>query len=127
MKFLYVITIMLVAASCAKHAGDRIETAPSALLTISRPTAGQLLKTGDSIQIVALATATAVIHGYELYLTRQNDTTRICSLSVHDHNDTLIIDRRLQPQPKGGYEAHILLKLDHEGHTLHKQVRFATE
>lgn len=128
MKFSHtLLAILYTAASCTKHAGDYKEETPAAALVISLPINNQLYKATDSIRINAFATATAVIHGYDAYLTRQSDTVRLQSVSVHDHNDTLVIDRIFAPLAGGKYEAHILLTLDHDGHTLHKYVSFKTE
>jgi hypothetical protein len=117
----------VLAIACTKHAVDKEEVPASATLNIISPTTDQLINQQDSIRISATAIAAVVMHGYDLYLTKQNDALKLATVSVHDHNDTLVIDKKLAPQPSGNYDAHILLKLDHEGNTLHKKVSFSTQ
>lgn len=123
MKYFFFI-ILICFAACTKHAGDLPEHIPSAIVEISKPTEGQMFNAGDSIQIKATAISTETIHGYDVYLTKQNDTARLYTNHVHDHNDTLFIDQKWKFDNafRGNLEAHILLALDHDGHTLHKKV-----
>jgi hypothetical protein len=128
MKFIYTICSLLsIMASCTKHAGDHAEEIPAATLIISQPAPNQVTNKTDSIRITGTATADAIMHGYDVYLTNQNDTTRLLSTTVHDHNTTLVIDTKFAPQATGNYTAHVLLHLDHDGHTLHKSVNFKTQ
>jgi hypothetical protein len=128
MKSLYIIfVITLITFSCTKHAGDYEEETPQAILVITQPTTGQVISKTDSIHITGSATAPVTMHGYDVYLTKPNDSTRLLSTTVHDHNTTLYINTRMAPQASGNYEAHVLLKLDHDGHILHKSVNFKIE
>jgi hypothetical protein len=68
---------------------------------ITRPTTNQVINKTDSIRITGNATASATMHGYDVYMTKQGDTTRLLSTSVHDHNITLVIDTKFAPQLPG--------------------------
>jgi hypothetical protein len=126
-SYTLLLTVLFTAVSCTKHAGEKEEAAASASLNITFPTTNQVISQQDSIRISASAIAVTVMHGYDLYLTKRSDTVKLVTVSVHDHNDTLLIDKKLAPQPAGNYDAHILLKLDHDGNTLHKKVSFSTQ
>lgn len=108
-------------AGCSKHAGDVPEHIPNASLVLIKPAEGQVFAAGDSIAVVGTAISDQTIHGYEIYLRAAGDTAKLYSVNVHDHNDSLFIDRKFKyvHSYRGAAELHVVLALDHEGHELH--------
>ncbi|TCJ12129.1 hypothetical protein EPD60_16385 [Flaviaesturariibacter flavus] len=123
---------LILFAACSKHAGDTdpgsVE-ADKAQLRVARPTANSIYRIGDTVRIKAEAIAPATIHGYELSIQRPGDTSRIYYAHIHDHNDTLQIDRywvndRAEAQ---GLELRISLTLDHEGNQYVRTIPFIVQ
>ncbi|RYZ19546.1 MAG: hypothetical protein EOO16_19610 [Chitinophagaceae bacterium] len=120
---------LLALLACTRHQGDvpaPATAAEAAMLTIFEPGIQAQYRFGDTLHLRAIATAPATIHGYEWSVCPVNDTTRLYSEHVHDHNDTLHIDRYWvndRPTPVA-LELRITLTLDHEGHTLLRTVPF---
>jgi hypothetical protein len=124
MKY-FLSALCLVCFSCTKHADDIYEHIPNADLQFSKPTAGQVFYTGDSIEVRATAVSRETIHGYDVYLTKHNDTMKLYQYHAHEHNDTLFINKKFRfiNEYKGAVDAHVVLKLDHNtGHNLHQYV-----
>lgn len=118
--------VINIAGACTKHAGD-YTVIPKASIIFSAPQPDKTNKASDSIRVNAVLIAPAIIHGYDVYLTTQADTARLQSISIHDHNDTLVVDQKFAPMSTGKYQAHILVHLDHNGNTEHKAVNFQTQ
>jgi hypothetical protein len=131
MKIIYSLLLLFtisstVFLSCSKHKGDIEENIPVATINFASPTASSVYQKGDSVLIKATAISTATVHGYDIVIRKTNDTTKVFFEHVHDHNDTLIIDKKWKSNLPSAtnMEAQVILYLDHEGHTGSKKVSF---
>jgi hypothetical protein len=131
MKKIFQFTIILIITSsllfsCTKHKDDIIEPVPTASINFTSPLPGQIYPSADSVPIMATAIAKATIHGYDLRINKVNDTATCLFTHIHDHNDTLYINKKWKSSFTGpeDMEVTITLYLDHEGHTLVKKSAF---
>jgi len=125
--FLSVFTFVLI--SCAKHKDDIEEHIPAHTISFSSPQSITPYQFGDSVAIKATAISSETIHGYDLIIRKSNDTTKIFFQHVHDHNDTLLINKKWKNSVTGpaNMEAQIILYLDHDGHTGSKKAAFKVQ
>ena len=119
--FLLVVSIFFL--SCAKHKGDIEEDIPAASVNFLSPAQNAVYK-GDSVTIQAVGISTEPIHGYDITIKKQNDTSVYFFKYVHEHNDTVYISEKWKSELHTNLEASITLYLDHEGHTSTKKVGF---
>ena len=128
MKRILILSLSAIALffiSCSKHADDLEDTTPKATIHFYSPVEGATFSSGDSINITATAISTATVHGYDLIIRKLNDTTKIYSAHIHDHNDTLQVNTKWKATVSNAVlEAEIVLALDHSGHTAAKKTSF---
>ena len=119
----------IVFLSCTKHKDDIEENIPVSTISFSSPTASSVYQSGDSVLIKATAISTATVHGYDIIIRKASDTTKIFFQHVHDHNDTLYIDKKWKNTmtAPANMEAQVILYLDHDGHTGSKKVSFRVQ
>ena len=134
MKIIYSLVLLLSASStvflsCSKHKGDIEENIPVATIKFESPTASTVYQSGDSVRIKGTAISTATVHGYDIIIRKTTDTTKLFFQHVHDHNDTLLIDKKWKNHLSvaANMEAQVILYLDHEGHTGSKKVSFRVQ
>lgn len=121
--------LVLVLISCAKHKDDIEEHIPAHTINFSSPASSTAYQLGDSVAIQATAISSEAIHGYDLIIRKSNDTTKIFFQHVHDHNDTLLVNKKWKNSVAGPatMEAQIILYLDHDGHTGSKKAAFKVQ
>ena len=124
-SFISIVTL----PSCTKHRDDFEERIPVAIINFDSPTASSIYNNGDSVLIKANAVSTETVHGYDVIIKKVNDTTKLFFLHVHDHNDTLLINKKWKNTLTGpaNMEAQIILYLDHDGHTGTKKAAFKVQ
>jgi hypothetical protein len=129
MKKIFVLTVICFLTACSKHANDITIDNPTANVIVYNPTAGAVYHNGDSITISALAIAPAVIHGYDIAIKKGKDTTTCFFEHVHDHNDTIVINKKWKNDLSGSLklEVELTFYLDHDGHTAVIRVPFSVE
>ena len=115
--------------SCSKHRGDIAGVTPSSTVTVFSPAPNFVIHYGDSLEINAMAIAQNVMHGYDLKITRRNDTTALFFYHGHQHNDTLSIKGKWGNTIDTNTDLvlSVLVHLDHDGHTNEKKVAFKVE
>ena len=120
---------LFVFSGCNKHKNDILEENPAAIITFSSPTAGASYHSNDSIAIKGRAIAANTMHGYDLIIKKVSNTTVYYTKHIHDHNDTLVIDQKWKSLQKTAtnLEAHVIVYLDHDGHTASKKVGFTVQ
>lgn len=129
-KLLSIVTTFLFLAvlSCTKHKDDIEDTAPTATVQFFEPTMGSTFKMGDSVSIQALAVSAATIHGYDLVIRKAKDTTKLYFKHVHDHNDTIQVNRKWKADISNAtLEAELVFYLDHDGHIATKKAGFQVQ
>jgi hypothetical protein len=128
-KVISILLLTALIASCTKHKGDIEDAAPVASLMFLNPSINKTYRSGDSVNINALAISSASIHGYDLIIKKQNDTTTCYFLHVHEHNDTININKSWVNNMSGAHkmDAFIKLYLDHDGHVLTGKASFTIE
>jgi hypothetical protein len=119
----------IIGFSCTKHKGDIEDQVPVASLSFIAPAINKSYQQGDTVNVQALAISTASIHGYDLIIKKQTDTTTCYFLHVHEHNDTIRINKNWINNVSGGHkmDAFIKLYLDHDGHTLTGKASFSVD
>jgi hypothetical protein len=129
MKKLISVAGICILAACSKHANDITIDTPTANVIVSEPISGAVYRTGDSVTINAIAIATAVIHGYDIAIKKGNDTTSYYFEHIHDHNDTILVNRKWKSNIGGPLkmEAELTFYLDHDGHVTIKRVPFCIQ
>lgn len=115
--------------SCVKHKDDIEEHIPAYTISFSSPASSTMYQFGDSVSIQATAISAETIHGYDLIIRKSNDTTKLFLQHVHDHNDTLAVNKKWKNTITGpaNMEAQIILYLDHNGHTGSKKALFKVQ
>lgn len=105
---------------------DPVHQIPVGNITITSPVANSVYAFGDTIAITGTAVSTAVIHGYELSVKKVNDTSRYYNEFIHEHNDSLTINKQWYNTISTATDLELVVSLilDHEGHTLIKKVNF---
>ena len=123
---LVILSLTVTLVSCTKHKDDIAENIPVGSINFQSPTNSSTYNTGDSIPIKATAISTASIHGYDIIIRKTNDTTKIFFQHVHDHNDTLYINKKWKSSvlSPANMEAQVILYLDHDGNTFSKKAAF---
>jgi hypothetical protein len=124
MKYILLIAGTFAFQSCTKHKYDIVEHIPNAMLTIYSPATNTFVANSDTIRISALAVSDETIHGYDISILKQNDTTTFYKVHVHDHASVLNIDRKWKdtiPYPVNA-DVIITLILDHNKHTLTRKI-----
>lgn len=126
-SILSVFTLVLI--SCTKHKDDIEEHIPPHTINFSSPAGSIPYQFGDSVSIQAMAISSETIHGYDLVICKSDDTTKIFFQHVHDHNDTLVVNKKWKNSIMGpaNMEAQIILYLDHDGHTGSKKATFKVQ
>jgi hypothetical protein len=129
MKKIFALATICTVAACTKHSDDITIDNPTANITIFQPTQGASFRKGDSIAINALAIAPATIHGYDVAIKKGTDTTTYFFEHVHDHNDTIVVNKKWKNQLDGPLklEVELTFYLDHDGHTAIKRVPVSVE
>ena len=125
-SFLFVLIVMW---SCTKHRGDVEGITPSSTITVFSPAPNLVIHYGDSLDINASAIAQNTMHGYDLKITRRNDTTALFFYHGHQHNDTLSIKNKwanMIDKP-ADLVLTVVVHLDHDGHTKEKKVAFKSQ
>lgn len=96
-----------------------------ASIIINSPVAGEVYQAGDGIAIQAIAISSEDLHGYDVFITKANDTTSYFFTHIHDHNDTVVINQNWKSTvPVPELEVNVTIYLDHELHALKKKVAF---
>lgn len=128
-KTLTIICMAAAAISCTKHKGDIDDHQPLASITFMDPSVNRTFRAGDSVNIKALAISSATIHGYDLIIKKQTDTTTCFFLHVHEHNDTININKTWVNTMGGSHKMDVFIKLylDHDGHVLTAKAPFTIE
>ena len=131
MKLIYfasllIASLIMTLVSCTKHKDDYEENIPVGTINFQSPINSSIYPAGDSILIKATAISTASIHGYDIIIRKTNDTAKIFFQHVHDHNDTLYINKKWKSTvlAPADMEAQVILYLDHDGNTLSKKAMF---
>jgi hypothetical protein len=125
LPFLLLATLVII-FSCTKHHGDVEEAIPTSSITIYSPMANEVTGYDDSLTIKAMAIAANTIHGYDLRITKRNDTSALYFYHGHQHNDTIIINNKwgnTLTKPSD-LVLSVLVYLDHNGNTAEKKVAF---
>jgi hypothetical protein len=125
--FLTVLTLIFF--SCTKHKDDTEEHIPAYTINFSSPVSSTPYQFGDSVAIQGTVISTETIHGYDLIIKKANDTSKVFFLHVHDHNDTILLNKKWKNIITGpaNMEAQIILYLDHDGHTGTKKATFKVQ
>ena len=118
--------LMITAVSCTKHKDDFEEKIPVASINFESPSMSSTYHAADSIAIKATAISTASIHGYDIVIRKANDTTKLFFQHVHEHNDTLYINKKWKSSvlSSANMEAQVVVYLDHDSNTLSKKALF---
>lgn len=122
----FISVIMILFFSCTKHHGDVEDAVPSSMITIFSPAPNAVTQFADSLSITAMAIAANTIHGYDLRITKRNDTAALFFYHGHEHNDTIMIDKKWANTVDNSSDLllTVLLYLDHNGNTNEKRVAF---
>jgi len=128
-NLLVLIFATVVVASCKKHVTEDDHHIPVATIEIISPAAGANYHRGDNVMIQARAVSTEQLHGYDIFISKANDTTTYFFEHIHDHNDTVMINAvwLASITAPADLEANITIYLDHELHTAKKKVAFKVE
>lgn len=120
---------VLFISACAKHPGDVEGAVPSSAIEIFSPVANMVSQKGDSLSIVANAISANTIHGYDLRISKRNDTTDLFFYHGHLHNDTIMINKKWANTVNGPADLvlSVLIYLDHNGNTNEKKVAFKVQ
>jgi hypothetical protein len=120
---------IIVMFSCTKHRGDTEAAVPTSTIAIFSPLANEVAHYGDSLYINAMATAANTIHGYDLRITKRNDTSALFFYHGHQHNDTIMINRKWASTVSNPSDLvlSVLIYLDHNGNTAEKKVAFKVQ
>jgi hypothetical protein len=115
-------TIILFACKKTDHPA---EIKPDGAITIHSPENGSNYKQGDTVSIHALLKANTQLHGYRLYILRENGDT-VLSRDEHAHNNELEIrEKWVVPFPDtASLKLIICTALDHHGSGLEQAQKF---
>lgn len=125
---IYASVLLVSLIACSKHKDDIEDTVPKATIQFFQPTQGAVYSSSDSVSIQATAIAAATIHGYDIIVRKAEDTAKLYFKHVHDHNDTLHINRKWKPEiSNASLQVELVLYLDHDGNTGNKKVNFQVQ
>ena len=128
MKISFLAVLVLI-ISCKKHTAEEKHHIPVATIIIHSPVAGAVYHLGDSVSVQALAVSSDNLHGYDVFITKANDTTTYFFQHIHEHNDSATIDVKWKAAiaSPAELEAHVTVYLDHALNTEKKKVGFKVQ
>ncbi len=98
-----------------------------AIMTITSPTANQIVQGSSTLNITGSIIGITTIHGYTYKIHPQGDTATLFKKDVHIHEKNITIaENWAVPAVTAttGYELEVIGKLDHDGNTITKKVNF---
>jgi hypothetical protein len=128
-KTILILLVSVLLASCTKHSIEQESLPPAATTRFYTPLEGQVVPYGDSITIKAIAYSSDDLHGYELIIRKEADTTVYLVDHFHYHSDTLNIASgwRNHLSTPTSIEAELIVALDDLGHTQSSKLHFKVQ
>jgi hypothetical protein len=84
---------------------------------------------GDSVTIQATCISANTLHGCDIIIRKTADTTVLYSKHMHDHNDTLTINRKWKAELTEATNLEVIIKaaVNHDGKAVSKKVNFRVQ
>ena len=124
--FIGAVGLSVALVGCRKK--ENHHPSPRATITITKPSAGQLFRAGDTVVVEAEIRSETTLHGYKLAITNSRGDT-VFAADDHAHAAVLNINRYWVNTHKTPDDLNVTIntEIDHDGNTVSKEVMIRVE